>query len=49
MPIFQRRTVGSTPGIFISEAQAAQRAVEEAAKKREEDAAARSSKGKEQV
>ncbi|KAI9160247.1 hypothetical protein LWI28_006504 [Acer negundo] len=41
-----RGTVGFMPGIFISEAQAAQRAKEEEAKKKSEDAAARSSRGK---
>ena len=47
MPAFQRRAAGSTPGITISEAQAAQRAAEEAAKRRAEVEAARAKKGKE--
>ncbi|KAI9160095.1 hypothetical protein LWI28_005037 [Acer negundo] len=42
----RRRTVGSMPGISISEAQAAQRAKEEVAKKKSEDAAAPFVEGK---
>ncbi|KAK0588093.1 hypothetical protein LWI29_034279 [Acer saccharum] len=42
-------TAGSTPGISISEAQATQRAAEEAAKKRAEDRVARSSRGKAKI
>ncbi|KAI9195904.1 hypothetical protein LWI28_019245 [Acer negundo] len=46
MPVFQRKTVGSTSRISISEEHAAQRAVVEADKKRAEDATTRLSKGK---